>query len=206
MLPVQTMSTRQGREGEAGEALGKRSSCMALGESSAGGPRSESGRLRLSGRRILLRWRWQAPPLGWPRPPDSFKKRSESKGAKHWFAQSLLRPHAMNKRAKLAQCFQRRQRQLALASLVPGPRTGSRRGGLKSCALKEERLDCNQVLETGCRQAVSHCWSVARAGCRRLPPGGHLPRGKPCLRWRPRQTPGLVLPAAERSNRGVFNR
>ena len=129
----------------------------AWGESSAGGPRSESGRLRLSGRRILLRWRWQAPPLGWPRPPDSFKKRSESKGAKHWFAQSLLRPHAMNKRAKLAQCFQRRQRQLALASLVPGPRTGSRRGGLKSCALKEERLNCNQVLETGCRQAVSHC-------------------------------------------------
>ena len=100
MLPVQTMSTRQGREGEAGEALGKRSSCMALGESSAGGPRSESGRLRLSGRRILLRWRWQAPPSGWPRPPDSFKKRSELKGGKRCLAQSPLGPHAMDRGAK----------------------------------------------------------------------------------------------------------
>lgn len=94
------MSTRQGREGEAGEALRKRSSCMALGESSAGGPRSESGRLCLSGRRILLRWRWQALPSGWPRPSDSFKKRSELKGWKRWFAQSPPGPHAMDRGAK----------------------------------------------------------------------------------------------------------
>ena len=100
MLPVQTMSTRQGREGEAGEALGKRSSCMALGGKFCGRPTQRKRQAPFERAPHSAALALASAAIGLARSPDSFKKRSELKGAKHWFAQSPLGPYAMDRGAK----------------------------------------------------------------------------------------------------------